>query len=348
MNRKRKNMARSRAQSAILVAVTLLTLAAFLIPLAYGFGTSVKSESQIASVTQDVLPKSPATARIDGADRELYLVPGPGGVVREMAAIDKTRAKTIFADPAAPGSAPYEWKGNWRTLKPVMKLDPHWGNYAEAWKIIDFPRLLKNTAVYAVLNTIFILLSSSFVAYGFARFNFPGKKLAFTVVMGTMILPSAVTLIPTYAIFQSLGWVGTWLPLIVPALFSNAYNVFLLRQFIMGIPQEMDDAARIDGASPIQTLYRIILPQAVPGLVAAGLFNFFYCWNDYFTPLVYLSGKPELYPISVGLGLFSGQYSTHVQLVQAASVMSCIIPIVIFFFTQRFFMQGVVMTGVEK
>ena len=339
---------RALARRLLLTVIVTLALASFLVPLAYGVCTSTKNADQIASPTVTALPRSPVTVKVDGNDCEVYAVPMPDGTTRRLAAVDKTRTKTVFADPSNPASASYEWKGNWRTLKPVTKLDPHWSNYSDAWKTINFPRLLRNTAIYAVLNTILILLSSSFVAYGFARFRFPGKKLAFTIVMGTMILPTAVTLIPTYAAFQAIGWVGTMLPLIVPALFSNGYNVFLMRQFIMGIPQEMDEAARIDGANPIQTLYRIILPQAVPGLVAAGLFNFFYCWNDYFTPLVYLSGKPELYPISVGLGLFSGQYSTHVELVQAASVMSCIIPIVVFFLTQRFFMQGVVVTGVEK
>lgn len=345
---KSKSRSKLLSQRIGLTLLVVLALGAFLVPLAYGLCTSFKDAAQIASTTVSALPNSPVTVKINGQDCEVYSVPMPDGKLRQLAAIDKTRTKTVFADPSNPTSATYEWAGNWRTLQPVTRLDPHWSNYSDAWKTINFPRLLRNTAIYAVFNTFGILLSSSFVAYGFARFNFPGKKLAFTVVMGTMILPTAVTLIPTYAAFQAIGWVGTMLPLIVPAFFSNAYNVFLLRQFFMGIPQEIDDAARIDGANPIQTLYRVILPQAVPGLVAAGLFNFFYCWNDYFTPLVYLSGRPELYPISVGLGLFSGQYSTHVELVQAASVLSCIIPIIVFFFTQRFFMQGVVMTGVEK
>jgi multiple sugar transport system permease protein len=341
------NRARLRAKRAALTLVVAGTLLAFLVPLAYGFSNSFKSAAQIAAPKSGVLPMSPATASVQGSEAELFVVPMPEGGTRVLAALEKTRTATTFADPAAP-TATIEWKGNWRTLERVMKADPHAENYAQAWKTIDFPRLLKNTAIYAFFNTFGILLSSSFVAYGFSRFKFPGKRLAFMVVMGTMILPSAVTLIPTYAAFNAIGWVGTWLPLIVPAFFSNAYNVFLLRQFFLGIPQEMDDAARIDGANPLQTLYRIILPQSVPALVAAGLFNFFYCWNDYFTPLVYLSGKPSMYPITVGLGLFSGQYNIHIQLVQAASVMSCIIPVTVFFFTQRFFMQGVVVTGVEK
>jgi multiple sugar transport system permease protein len=339
--------ANARVKRIAVVALVVGVLAAFLVPLIYGLSMSFKSVDQITSSNSVVLPRSPATFKSQGKDLELYEVP-IDGKTRLLAARDKTRASTTFVDPADPSAAPIVWQGNWRTLKPVMKIDPHPENYATAWDMISFPSLLKNTLLYALLNTLGILLSSSFVAYGFARFKFPGKRLLFMIVMTTMILPTAVTLIPTYTIFQAVGWVGTWLPLIVPAFFSNAYNVFLLRQFYMSIPMEMDESARMDGANPIQILYRIILPQAAPALVAAGLFNFFYCWNDYFSPIVYLAGKDKLYPITIGLGLFSGQYSTRVALVQAATVMSCVVPIVIFFFTQRFFMQGVVVTGVEK
>ncbi len=335
------------AKRGIITIVVIGALLVFLVPLIYGLVMSVKTEAQVSSTTQALLPKSPTTLSYQGKALELYEVQIDGRP-RVLAALDKTRASTTFVDPANPSGPPIAWEGNWRTLKPVMRLDPHFENYPTAWKTINFALLLRNTLVYAILNTIGVLLSSSFVAYGFSRHNFPGKNFLFIIVMSTMILPTAITLIPTYIIFQKLGWVGTWLPLIVPAFFANAYNIFLLRQFFMSIPQEMDDAARIDGANPIQILYRIILPQSVPALVAAGLFNFFYCWNDYFNPIVYLAGRDKLYPITIGLGLFQGQYSTHISLVQAATVMSCIVPVVIFFFTQRFFMQGIVVTGVEK
>ncbi len=330
--------------------VTLIVIAAlliFLVPLIYGLVMSVKTEAQVSSTTQAILPKSPALLTYQGKDLELYEVPINGRTMT-LGALEKTRASTTFVDPANPSGEPIVWQGNWRILKPVMKLDPHFENYPTAWTTINFASLLRNTLFYAILNTIGVLLSSSFVAYGFSRYNFSGKNFLFIIVMSTMILPTAITLIPTYIVWQKLGLVGTWLPLIIPAFFANAYNIFLLRQFFMSIPQEMDDAARIDGANPIQILYRIIIPQAVPALVAAGLFNFFYCWNDYFNPIVYLAGRDKLYPITIGLGLFSTQYSTHISLVQASTVMSCIVPIVIFFFTQRFFMQGVVVTGVDK
>jgi len=262
--------------------------------------------------------------------------------------VQKGRQMSSFADPANPSAPPMEWKGNWRLLKPEMRVDPQWSNFLTVWTRIDFVTLLRNTIFYSGISTIGILLSSSFVAYGFARFRFPGRNLAFVLVMATMILPTMVTLIPTYSFFFTIGWVGTWLPLLVPAFFANGFNIFLLRQFFMGIPRELDEAAKIDGAGPIRILYQIVLPQAIPALVAAGLFNFFYCWNDYFLPLVYLAGHPDLYPISVGLSAFSTQYVIYPNMVQAASVLASLIPIIIFFFTRRFFMEGVVLAGVDK
>jgi multiple sugar transport system permease protein len=161
-------------------------------------------------------------------------------------------------------------------------------------------------------------------------------------------LPSAVTLIPTYFIFLQIGWVGTWLPLIVPAFFSWGTNVFLMRQFFMTIPRELDEAAMIDGASPFRVYASIILPQSIPAITAVSLFHFFYAWNDFFGPLIYLAGNPDKFPISVGLTAFNNLYSQSTNLIQAASIISAIIPVIIFIFAQRWFMQGVVITGVEK
>ncbi len=168
------------------------------------------------------------------------------------------------------------------------------------------------------------------------------------LMLSTVILPSSVTLIPTYFIFLQIGWVGTWLPLIVPAFFSWGTNVFLMRQFFMSIPRELDEAAMIDGASPFRVFVSIILPQSIPALTAVGLFHFFYAWNDFFGPLIYLAGNPDKYPISVGLTAFNQLYSQQTNMIQAASIISAIIPVIIFIFAQRAFMQGVVITGVEK
>lgn len=329
------------------LAVTAI-LAIFLMPLFYGASMSIKSKEQIAALDSSLIPSSTATVQVDGQELPVLQVPQADGSIKPLAIQKKTRASSTFVDPANPSVAPVEWQGNWRLLKPVTHPDPQWQNYPKAWTTIDFLSLLKNTALYGLVTTIGTVLSSSLVAYGFARFRFPGKNIAFVVLIATIILPPAVTLIPTYAFFFHIGWVGTWLPLMVPAFFSNAYNVFLMRQFILGIPRELDEAAKIDGAGPIRTFYQIIVPQAVPAMVAVSLFNFFYCWNDFFGPLVYLAGHPELQPISIGLTVFNNMYTSQTHLIQAAALLACVIPLVIFFAAQRFFMQGVVVTGVDK
>jgi len=331
-----------------ITAAVALTLLVFLMPLGYGIATALKSPDQAAATEFRILPLSPVQIQKEGQGLDLFQVPQGDGTIKTLAMVQKGRQMSTFADPGNLSAAPLEWRGNWRLLKPEMRFDPQWANFLSVWTSIDFVNLLKNTLFYAGVSTFGILLSSSFVAYGFARFRFPGRNLAFVLVLATMILPTMVTLIPTYSFFFTLGWVGTWLPLLVPAFFSNGFNIFLLRQFFLGIPRELDEAAKIDGAGPIRILYQILLPQAVPALVAAGLFNFFYCWNDYFLPLVYLAGHPDLYPISVGLSAFSTQYVIYPNMVQAASVLASLLPIVIFFFTRRFFLEGVVLAGVDK
>jgi multiple sugar transport system permease protein len=168
------------------------------------------------------------------------------------------------------------------------------------------------------------------------------------ILIATIILPRQVTLVPTYVFFDRIGWTGTWLPLIVPHFFANAYNVFLLRQFFQSIPKEMDEAAMIDGASPLRTLVSIIVPQAWPALVAVALFHFVFAWNDYFEPLIYLLGKPELQPISVGIQQFNFIYDKEPHLIQSTALMGLVLPIILFVLAQRFFMQGIVVTGVDK
>ncbi len=344
-------MARRRYETLKKTGLTVLVLAVlllFLLPLFYGMSMSVKSKEQITNVSSPIIPLGPETFHDQDQDLPVVKVPQSDGTVRELAILDKTRTASTFVDPAHPDAPPIEWQGNWRGLEPVTHVDPQWQNFPKAWQSIDFLNLLKNTALYGLVTTIGTLLSSSLVAYGFSRFRFPGKGVAFIVLIATIILPPAVTLIPTYAFFFKIGWVGTWLPLMVPSFFANAYNVFLMRQFFMGIPRELDEAAKIDGAGPVRTFTSIIVPQAVPAFVAVGLFNFFYCWNDYFGPLVYLAGHPELQPISIGLATFNNMYTGETHLIQAAALIACVIPLVIFFFAQRFFMQGVVVTGVDK
>ena len=331
----------------IILVVTLFTVTLFLLPLLYGVSGSLKTKEQLASLNQSPIPQSPKTFEYNGKKLELFIVPLDGGE-KTLAMTKKGRDESVFIDPKNPEGGEIVWQGKWRTLQNEWQFDPQFSNYKKGWKSINFLLLFRNTLLYALITTFGTLLSSTLVAYGFSRFNFPGKGKLFMILIATIVLPSAVTLIPVYTIFYKLGWVGTWLPLIVPHFFANAYNVFLLRQFMLGIPREMDEAARIDGCGPLATLYKIILPQCVPAIISVGLFHFFWAWNDYFTPLLYIAGHPEKYTISIGLSSFSNMYSTETHLVQAVSMIACVVPFLIFVVAQKFFMQGVVVSGVEK
>jgi multiple sugar transport system permease protein len=334
-----------------IVAVTglaLFVLFLFMIPMVYGIVTALKTDSQFSKTGAPWWPAAEGKYNYEGKDYEIYGVPMPDGEIRQLALVVKGREKSSFVDPAEPGSGLIEWDGVWRQLERAWAPDPQWGNFPKAWNTINFPILLRNTAMYAFISTFGAVMSAALVAYGFARFRIPGKNILFMLMLSTVILPGAVTLIPTYFVFLKLGWVGTWLPLIVPAFFSWGTNVFLLRQFFMTIPRDLDEAAMIDGAGPLRVFFSIILPQSVPALTAVGLFHFFYAWNDFFGPLIYLSGNPDKFPITVGLTAFNNLYSQSTNLIQAASLLSAVIPIIIFFLAQRVFMQGVVITGVEK
>ncbi|MEM5948530.1 carbohydrate ABC transporter permease [Spirochaetia bacterium 38H-sp] len=325
----------------------LLLLSVFLLPLAYGMSMSLKTLDQIAMGKVSVLPLAPKTWTYNGKDYKLYKVP-INGQEKILAMVKKGRQKSVFMDPDNPNAGEIEWEGNWRGLDNVWAVYPQWENFKKAWDATKFPILLRNTAMYAVITTFAMVLSSLIVAYGFARFSFPGKNILFMVLISTIILPSAVTSIPTYTMFYFMGWVGTWLPVIIPTFFSNAYNVFLLRQFLMGIPREMDEAARIDGAGPVRTLFQIIAPQATSAIVAVSLFHFFFAWNDFFGPLIYLAGNADLYPISIGLTVFNNQYTSQPNLIQTATIIASIIPLVIFVFAQKVFMEKLIDTGVFK
>lgn len=280
-------------------------------------------------------------------DLDLYKVPWEDGE-RKLALLEAGRKESTFIDPDNPEAGPIVWQGRWRTLQQVLKFSPRTGNFKTAWDGINFPLLFRNTLIIAVTGMIGTVLSSTCVAYAFSRFPIPGKQIIFMVLIGTIILPRQVTLVPTYAFFSRIGWTGTWLPLIVPHFFANAYNVFLLRQYFLTLPREMDEAAMIDGAGPFRILRSVIIPQSYPVIVAVSLFHFVYAWNDYFEPLIYLLGKPELQPITVGIQRFNFIYDQQPHLIQATAMLGLILPVLLFFMAQRFFMRGVVITGVEK
>ena len=331
-----------------ITGLALFLLAAFLSPFLFMVFTSLKSPQQMSALDSPIWPAKQATFSYQGKDLEIFNVPMPDGTTKDLAMLKPGRTSSSFIDPANPDAGEIVWDGSWRTLKRPWMWAPRWQNFVEVWQMIDFPRLFGNTLFLAITTEIGMLVSCTMVAYGFARFRFPGRNLLFTLMIATVFLPSAVTTIPTYTFFLKIGWVGTYLPLIIPAFFANAYDVFLLRQFFLTIPREMDEAAMMDGASPFRIFWSIILPQSTPVLVAVSVFHIVWSWNNYYDPLIYLSTKPELQPIAVAMARFNGIHSTNPHLIQATALMALIVPLIIFLAAQRFFMQGIVITGVEK
>lgn len=329
-------------------AVTVFFLFLFLVPLANMVLTSLKTMDQMTEPGAPIYPAEPATfTAADGTTYPVYIVPLPDGTTENLALVKPGRKVSTFVNPKDP-SVEIKWEGSWRSLERPWEWAPTWANYPEAWIQINFARLFFNTTMIAVIGIIGTLISCILVAYGFSRFRFPGRDLLFTLLISTIFLPAAVTIVPTFAFFQWIGWVGTWLPLLVPLFFANAYNVFLLRQYFMTIPREIDEAASMDGASPLRILISIIVPMSTPVIVAVALFHLVFAWNDFFAPLIYLSTKPELQPIAVGLARFNGIYGSNPPLVQAAALMASMLPIFLFLISQRVFIQGVVVTGVDK
>ena len=323
-------------------------LALFLAPFLFMVFTSLKTQAQISILGAPIWPAAPATYEYNGEELDVYIVPMPDGTERELAMVKKGRKESVFIDPANPEAGEIVWEGSWRTLDRPWTWAPTWSNYTDVWDKINFPRLLWNTTYYAIFSNIGVLISCTLVAYGFSRFNYPGRDFLFLILISTMFLPGTVTVIPTYTFFAKIGWVGSWLPLIVPTFFANPYDVFLLRQYFMTLPHALDEAAMIDGAGPFRVLWSVILPQSYPALMAITVFHIVYAWNDYFGPLIYLSTKRDSWPISVALPMFNGIYGQHPQLIQAASLMALVLPLLLFLAAQRFFIQGIVITGVEK
>ena len=345
--RRPRRLSGDAGRSFILTFFAVALVAAFLSPLVRAATVSLKTSEQISEIGSPIWPADPARFTYQGTEYDLYQVP-IDGQTRELAIVQRGRTESTFIDPATPQAAPLTWQGSWRTLDRVWILAPQWGNYLDVWNLINYPRLLFNTIAIATIGTIGTVLSCLLVAYGFARFRFRGKGVLFTILIATIFLPSAVTLIPTYTIFLKLGWVGSWLPLLVPAFLANAYDVFLLRQYLLTIPRELDEAAAIDGAGPIRTLVSVVLPQAWPGVIAVAIFSFVYSWNDFFAPLIYLSTAPDLQPISVGLSAFNSIHYRSPSLIQAGTLMTLVIPVILFIAFQRFFTRGIVISGVEK
>jgi ABC-type glycerol-3-phosphate transport system permease component len=222
-----------------------------------------------------------------------------------------------------------------------------WENYAEVFRRMPVLLYLKNSVIVTVLQMIGIVGSSSLVAYAFAILRWPGRNMLFGVLLATMMLPMQVTMIPVFVLFKQFGWLDTFKPLVVPAfLGGGAFNIFLLRQFFLGVPREIADAARIDGCSEFRIYWNIMIPLAKPALATVAIMTFMFSWNDFLGPLIYLSEK-EKSTLALGLSMFVGQQTNEWALLMASSLLMLIPMIAIFFFFQKYIIQGFTMTGIK-
>jgi ABC-type glycerol-3-phosphate transport system permease component len=243
---------------------------------------------------------------------------------------------TSLKEPAQTYRYPPEWIPN-----PIK-----WENYPDALTAMPFGRYAVNTMIVCVASIGGVLLSSSLAAYGFARLRFPGREALFVLVLTALMLPQTVTLIPRYIEFREIGWIDSWLPLIVPNWFGNAYFIFLLRQFFRTIPRDLSDAAKVDGASELRIFWQVIMPLSKPALMVVIIFSFLYNWNDFLEPLIYITSDDKK-TVALGLYSFQGAFSTEWNLLMAASAVMIVPVVVLFFLLQRYFIQGVVLTGLK-
>ncbi len=231
---------------------------------------------------------------------------------------------------------------------PIWIPDPvRWDNYFLAFTEGSLGGFFINTILVTVPSVIGAVISNALAAYGFARIQWPGRDYLFAVVLATLILPDFVTFIPLYLVFRNLGWINTYLPLIIPTFLGSPFFIFLLRQFYMGLPEELSDAARVDGASEFRIFTQIVLPLAVPALAVVALFQFIGSWNDYFGPLIYLNDTAK-YTISLGIANMQNSYGfMNFAWIMAATCLSILPIIVLFFFAQRTFIEGIALTGLK-
>jgi multiple sugar transport system permease protein len=334
----------ARARTVQILATVLLSIGLLLVltPMAWMGVSALKSKDAVSTIPPQWIPIEPAKVEINGRDLFLYDIEVEGQM-RQLALLKKEGAIGTFVDPADLNEQ-YQLPVASGTRATQVRF--HWENFVVAMTKVPFSRYLANTLIIVLFGTIGTVISCVLVAYGFARFRAPGLNILFLILLSTVMLPPQVTLIPTFVLFQKIGWYDTFLPLIVPAFFANAWDVFLLRQFFMTLPTELDDAARIDGAGPFGILWHVIIPQSYPVIATVTIFSILYAWNDFYAPLIYLQSQ-EHWTIALGLQSFNAIYTKQAHLLMAASLLMIIPPILLFFFAQKLFIQGVVISGIK-
>ncbi len=331
--------------------VLLIGAVIFLIPFVWLVTTSFKDETQIFKFPPELIPTRQVQTAIDGRECGLSTMVIDGKTVRvaETADLeDGTKRVRVLPDQPFGGK---EMTVSVSELTQVRKAGLRWENYTDA---LDFlPKgthkgllYLWNTLVISLLSVLGTVLSSSMVAYSFSRLRWPGRDIVFGVLLATMMIPGAVTMMPVFLIFRMLGWVDTLRPLWIPSFFGGAFSIFLLRQFFLTIPGELEEAAKIDGAGYWTIYWRIMLPLIKPALAAVTIMTFMGSWNNFMGPLIYIS-SPEKMPLAYALQLFQGEHGAEYGMVMAAACLVMFPVLAIFFFMQRHFIEGITLTGIK-
>ena len=334
--------------TALLNLFMFMFLVTYLSPLPFMIIASLTPHQQFLDSNAPILPSKRVTFNYDGKDRIVYQVPTEQGI-KHWALYKPSRQSSQFIDPQNPGAGLIVWQGAWRSLKADYELAPTLDNFKEFFAIADIPLYFKNTIIVALISEIGVLCSSIAVAYGFSRFRIPGIKYIFFLLIATIMIPSNITLVPTYYLFSGhmLNWIGTWLPLIVPHFFGSAILIFLLRQNFKSIPRDLDEAAMLDGAGPLRILVSVILPQSIPVVVTVALLHFFYIWNETRLSSLYLGISPHRQMISFAIQRNQTYFFTPEALMVGALVVM-VVPVIVLFLSQRFFMQDMIVTQIEK
>ena len=334
--------------SALLNLFMFIFIVAYLSPLPFMVIASLTPRDQFLDANAPILPSARIKMNYEGKDLIVYRVPTEEGE-RELALYKPGRQSSEFVDPANPTAEPIVWEGSWRTLKAVYEPAPTLDNFKDFINTSKIPLYFKNTLIVALISEIGVLLSSIAVAYGFSRFRIPGIKYIFFILIATIMIPSNITLVPTYYLFSGhmLNWIGSWLPLIVPHFFGSAILIFLLRQNFKSIPRDLDEAAMLDGAGPLRILISVILPQSIPVVTTVALLHFFYIWNETRNASLYLGIAPNLQTISFGIQRTQSFFFTPEALMVGA-LMVMVVPVIVLFIAQRFFMQDMIVTQIEK
>lgn len=317
-------------------AVLILCSVVFILPFAWMLSTSLKHEARIFPRAGEPPQWIPTTDVVDEEGRRLVTYEGQTGV---EAGRDELNRYLIENDGETVAAYAEDFEVQ-------QQIGLHWANYVDAFDRIDFLRSLRNTLFICFTVVIGTLVSCSLVAYSFARIPWRGRNVAFVCVLATMMLPYQVTLIPLFDLYSRMGITGTFLPLILPYLFGTPFYIFLLRQFFMGVPQDLSAAARIDGCSEFGIYARIIMPLSKPALATAALFMFLFQWGDFLNPLVFLQDDRQ-YTLALALQQFQNQHDSAWGELMAMSTVITIPVIVLFFFTQKTFIQGIALTGLK-